>query len=51
MKGVSRANATSKMELFVILVSNFQLLNYATKTFILRVSRVLDQILKHYNML
>ena len=41
-RGVSRTRATSKMELFVTLVNDFQPLTNATRNSILAVSKVLD---------
>ena len=42
LKGGSRAAATSKMELFVIIVNDFQLLTTITKCSILDVTAILD---------
>ena len=41
-EGGSRTAATSKMELFVIIVNGFQPLSIITKCFILDVAAVLD---------
>ena len=41
-RGVSRTTATSKVELFVIIVNGFQPLNIITKSFTLDAAAVLD---------
>ena len=46
LRGGSRAAATSKMELFVIIVNGFQPLTIITKSSILDVAVVLDPPLK-----
>ena len=44
-RGGSRTSATSKMELFVIIVDSFQLLTIITKRFILDTATVVDPLL------
>ena len=44
-RGICRAPATSKMELFVTLLNSFQLLTNVTKNYILDVMGVLDPYL------
>ena len=46
LKGGSRTAGTSKMELFMIIVNCFQLLTIITKSSIMDVAAVLDQLLK-----
>ena len=48
LRGGSKAAATSKMELFVIIVNGFQLLTIITKCSILDVAAVLDPPLLSY---
>ena len=50
-RGGSRAAATFKMELFVIIVNSFQALNIITKSSILDVAAVLDPPLGYCNEL
>ena len=47
-RGGSRADATSKMERFVIIVNGFQSLTVITKGSILDVATVLDPPLREY---
>ena len=47
---IYRIIITSKMELFVALVSGFQLLTNVTKNSIIGVTGVLDQPMEYYDM-
>ena len=49
-RDVSRTTETPKMELFVTLISSFQLLTNFTKNSIVGVTGVLDSPLEYYNV-